>query len=95
MNAKTIAPLSKEQKNTASALNRRTPFAVVQLCVNNTITHNEMLTNLLQRKYTFGHTPTADADGWVRGSWDDIELAYVNNMISDADFQQIRKYAKR
>lgn len=55
-------------------------------------TEAQMTNTLLDWNYTFRAVARVNGiatDGYETGDWEDIELAYCRNLISDNEFQQL------
>ena len=56
------------------------------------INDETMMDRLLHRRYSFGHVPSIDGvatDAYIPGNWDEIEMAYYRDLLSEQEFDQL------
>ena len=53
------------------------------------ITRDELMTELLRRTYTDGNTCGPCGDGFVRGTWDDVQFLYYAKLITKEERDKI------
>lgn len=59
------------------------------------ITDEEMMNKLLHRNYGFGAAVRIDGvvtDAYARGTWDDIEMAYYQRLLTDDESHTLADY---
>lgn len=56
------------------------------------LTHEELMADLLARTYVEGHIPEGSYDAYVRGSWDQVEHAYLTRLLTREEFEQVREH---
>lgn len=69
-----------------------TPAEVIDRRAAGLINDETMMGRLLHRKYSFGHVPSIDgiaADAYIPGDWDQIEMAYYRDLLSEQEFDQL------
>lgn len=74
------------------SLLEETPAEVIDKRTAGLLGDSEMMTRLANWDYTFGRVACVDGvatDGYIGGSWDDIELAYYCNLLSDDEFARL------
>ncbi|ALM18952.1 hypothetical protein [Mycobacteroides abscessus] len=62
------------------------------------ITDEEMMNKLLHRNYGFGAAVRIDGvvtDAYARGTWDDIEMAYYQRLLTDDESHTLADYPLR
>lgn len=73
-----------------------TPAEAIAQRAAGTITAERMMDTLMHWRYTFGRCARVDGvgvDAWIRGDWDDVELAFYRDELSDSEFGQVAAYA--
>lgn len=74
-----------------------TPAEVIDRRAAGLIDSETMMDKLLNWKYTFGHVPRIDGvatDAYMSGDWDEIELAYYRDLLSDEEFTRLAERQK-
>ena len=66
------------------------PAEVIARCWNAQITRAEMMADLLARSYREGSIPEHSHDAYTRGTWDQIREAYLDELITAAEFKQLQ-----
>lgn len=65
------------------------PLEVIARHILGECSHDDLMNDLLARQYSAGYIPDGTYDGWVRGTWSEIEIAMASGMISNGDFLQL------
>jgi hypothetical protein len=71
---------------------RQTPAEIVDRRAAGLIDDESMMSTLMEWTYSAGHVPSINGvstDAYVTGDWDDIELAYYRELLSDKEFHQL------
>ncbi|WP_162296747.1 winged helix-turn-helix domain-containing protein [Mycobacteroides abscessus] len=74
------------------SLLHQTPSELIDRRAAGLVTDAQTMNVLLGWNYTFGAVARVKGvatDGYETGDWEDIELAYYRNLISDNEFQQL------
>lgn len=69
-----------------------TPPELIARCGNGQITREEMMGDLLARSYQAGSIPLHSYDVYARSTWDQIREAYLDELITAAEFNQLRDH---
>lgn len=78
--------------NANPSLLHQTPSELIDRRAAGLVTDAQTMNMLLGWNYTFGAVARVKGvatDGYETGDWEDIELAYYRNLISDNEFQQL------
>lgn len=78
--------------NEDPSLLEETPAEVIDRRAAGLISDATMMDRLLHRKYSFGHVPSIGdvaTDAYVPGDWDQIEMAYYRDLLSEQEFDQL------
>lgn len=65
------------------------PLEVIARHILGECSHDELMHDLLARRYSAGYIPDGSYDGWVRGTWNEIEIANTTHMLSNTDFARL------
>lgn len=71
---------------------RETPGEMIDRRRAGLIDDETMMSRLLSWEYSFGHVPSVDGvatDAYLSGDWDEIELAYYRDLLSDDEFARL------
>ncbi|MCV7354195.1 winged helix-turn-helix domain-containing protein [Mycolicibacterium fluoranthenivorans] len=71
-----------------------TPMEIIDRRTAGLITTEKMMEYLLNWKYSFGSVVRIDdvaTDAYSSGDWDDIELAYYRDQLTDDEFQTLAR----
>ena len=74
------------------SLLEETPAEVIDRRAAGLINDETMMDRLLHRRYSFGHVPSVDGvatDAYIPGNWDEIEMAYYRDLLSEQEFDQL------
>jgi hypothetical protein len=74
------------------SLLEETPAEVIDRRAAGLIDDETMMDRLLHRRYSFGHVPSIDGvatDAYIPGNWDQIEMAYYRDLLSEQEFDQL------
>lgn len=75
-----------------------TPEEIIDKRTAGLLSDAEMMTRLLGWDYTFGqvaYVAGVATDGYIGGSWDDIERAYYCDLLSDKEFTRLVELTKQ
>jgi hypothetical protein len=73
-------------------LMRETPAEIVDRRAAGLIDDELMMSALMKWTYSTGYVPSINGvstDAYITGDWDDIELAYYRELLSDKEFHQL------
>lgn len=89
----TVHRILQRKDRVEADLANPSPKEVIARHWDGTISHKRMMDDLLSRDYTAGYIVEGTYDTRVRGTWDDITEAYINEMISDKDLDRLSERA--
>ena len=90
----TVHRLVNKIRNDPAAL-EETPTEIIDRRAVGAIDDDEMMAALLVRSYSHGrHDPTG-GDGYIRGTWSEIERALGKGLLSDEEYERLAREAPR
>ncbi len=87
----TVQRILRRLSNDPSLL-EETPAEVIDRRAAGLIDSDYMMDRLLNWTYSFGDVPSIEGvatDAYISGDWDEIEVAYYQNRLSDQEFDQL------
>jgi hypothetical protein len=87
----TVQRILRRLSNDPSLL-EETPAEVIDRRAAGLIDSDNMMDRLLHWTYSFGDVPSIEGvatDAYISGDWDEIEVAYYQDRLSDQEFDQL------
>lgn len=91
----TVHRIAKRRERIEAEAAEPTAIEIIARHCISQITHAQMMGDLLSRTYTRGFIPEGSYDGYVRGTWDDIEFGRSTGMLSESDFEALLEKAPK
>lgn len=71
------------------------PSRVIAAAADAQITRGDMMRLLMQRSFTAGVQDPTGNEGYVRGTWDEIEDALGRGLLTDREYAELSAFASR
>ena len=89
----TVHRMARQIENDPRAL-ETTATEIIGLATVGEITRGEMMRRLSTLPLTYGAYDPTGGEGYIRGSWDEIEAAVGRGLLSDQEFAQLAEHSR-